>query len=116
MGKLKQTGGLLRRLPSLETIDQMSGRSLILGFICMTFGLLTGSLLAESTAGPQYFLDPKVLLSFVLWLLFVVLVWARRSAGVRGRRAAYYAAAMAVIAVSVWAANAFSSVHKFGAP
>ena len=114
--KHKRMGGFLRRLPSLETMEQMAGHTLMFGFFCMTLGLLTGSLLAESTTGPAYFRDPKVLLSFALWLLFAFLVYVRRSAGVRGRRAAYFAGAMAIVAVSVWAANALSSVHRFGAP
>ena len=48
--------------------------------------------------------------------LFVFLVWIRRTEGVRGRRVAYFAGAMAIVAVSVWAANSLSSVHRFGAP
>jgi ABC-type uncharacterized transport system permease subunit len=89
---------------------------LLIGFPCMTLGLLTGSLLAEASTGPSYFSDPKVILSFAMWLLFVFLLWTRRSAGVRGRRAVYLSCFVFLVALSVWAANSLSRVHRFSLP
>jgi hypothetical protein len=76
-------------LPPLDTLERIAHATLLFGFPCMTLGLLVGSLLAQESVGPAYFFDPKVLLSFGMWILYVALLYIRRSAGLRGRRAAY---------------------------
>jgi ABC-type transport system involved in cytochrome c biogenesis permease subunit len=82
----------------------------------MTAGLLIGSLLAERMVGPSYFVDPKVLLSFAMWIAYVGMIFIRRHSGLRGRRAVYLSSFVFLVVVTVWAANLFSSVHRFGAP
>jgi ABC-type uncharacterized transport system permease subunit len=103
-------------LPPLDTLERIAHATLLFGFPCMTLGLLVGSLLAQESVGPAYFFDPKVLLSFAMWILYVVLLYIRRSAGLRGRRAAYLSSGVFVVMLLVWAANQFSQVHRFPAP
>jgi ABC-type uncharacterized transport system permease subunit len=104
------------RLPPLDTLERIAHSTLLFGFPCMTMGLLIGSLLAQESVGPAYFFDPKVLLSFAMWVLYVVLLYIRRSAGLRGRRAAYLSSGVFAVMLLVWAANQFSQVHRFPAP
>jgi ABC-type uncharacterized transport system permease subunit len=108
-------GGFLDRLPPLDTLERIAHSTLLFGFPCMTLGLLVGSLLAQESVGAAYFFDPKVLLSFAMWMLYVVLLYIRRSAGLRGRRAAYLSSAVFVVMLAVWAANQFSQVHRYPA-
>ena len=103
-------------LPPLETMDQIAHTALVLGFHAMTIGLMAGSLIAQESVGPGYFLDPKVLLSFAMWLLYIVLLFVRRSQGLRGRRGIYLSSLVFLVMISVWAANGFSSVHRFTTP
>jgi ABC-type uncharacterized transport system permease subunit len=114
--KRKQKVVFFPWLPPLETMDQIAHRTLLIGFHAMTIGLLTGSLIAQSMMGPAYFRDPKVLLSFGMWLLFVVLLIIRRSQGLRGRRAVYLSSLVFLVMLSVWAANQVSSFHRFSIP
>lgn len=114
--KAKQIGGVFSHLPPLETIDQISFRMLVIGFPCMTAGLLAGALIAQQTVGAAYFLDPKVLLSVAMWLLYVWMLYVRGHSGLRGRRAAYLTSLVFLAALTVWFANQFSSVHRFAAP
>ena len=109
-------GGFLDRLPPLDTLERIAHSTLLFGFPCMTLGLLVGSLLAQESVGAAYFFDPKVLLSFAMWMLYVVLLHIRRSAGLRGRRAAYLSSAVFIVMLVVWAANQFSQVHRYPAP
>jgi len=104
------------RLPPLDTLERIAHSTLLFGFPCMTLGLLVGSLLAQESVGPAYFVDPKVLLSFAMWVLYVVLLYIRRSAGLRGRRAAFLSSGVFVVMLIVYAANQFSQVHRFAAP
>jgi ABC-type uncharacterized transport system permease subunit len=102
-------------LPPLETLERISHATLEFGFPCMTVGLIIGSVLAQETAlGDAYFRDPKVIASFAMWLVYVLLLLVRRGAGLRGRRAAYVSGAVLVVMMAVWVANLFSRVHRFG--
>lgn len=114
--KQKTTGGIFRHLPPLETIDQIAFKTLVIGFPCMTAGLLVGAVIAQQSVGAGYFIDPKVLLSIGMWLLYVWMLYVRRHSGLRGKRAVYLSSLVFLFALTVWAANLFSSVHRFAAP
>jgi ABC-type uncharacterized transport system permease subunit len=114
--RLKQKSPMLPSLPSLETTDQIALRALLFGLPCMTAGLLIGSLIAQATVGPSYFRDPKILLAFAMWLVYVLMIYIRRNSGLRGRRAVYLSSFVFLVVLAVWAANQFSSVHRFTAP
>jgi ABC-type transport system involved in cytochrome c biogenesis permease subunit len=51
-----------------------------------------------------------------MWALYVLMLHVRRIAGLRGRRAIYLSSVVFLVVLSVWAANTFSSVHRFPAP
>jgi ABC-type uncharacterized transport system permease subunit len=114
--KSKHTTPMAAWLPPLETTDQIALKSLLFGFPCMTAGLLAGSLIAQQAYGPSYFLDPKVLLSFAMWIAYVGMIYIRRHAGLRGRRAIYLSGFVLLVVLAVWSANQFSAVHRFTTP
>jgi ABC-type uncharacterized transport system permease subunit len=114
--RLKQKSPTFPSLPPLETTDQIALKALLFGLPCMTAGLLIGSLIAQATVGPSYFRDPKILLAFAMWLVYVLMIYIRRSSGLRGRRAVYLSTFVFLVVLAVWAANQFSSVHRFAAP
>ncbi len=102
-------------LPPLDTLERIAHATLEFGFPCMTVGLVIGSVLAQETAlGAAYFRDPKVIASFALWAVYVALLFVRRSAGLRGRRAAYLSGVVFLVMLGVLVANVFSRVHGYG--
>ena len=104
-------------LPPLDTLERVAHATLLFGFPCMTVGLVIGSVLAQETVlGAAYFRDPKVIASFVMWAAYVLLLFVRSTAGLRGRRAAYLSGAVFLVMLAVWAANTLSQVHRYGAP
>ena len=103
-------------MPPLDTLERISEAMLEFGFPCMTVGLVIGSVLAQEAFGPSYFQDPKIIAAFISWAIYVLLLLVRRTAGLRGRRAAYLSGAVFVVMMVVWTANLFSHVHGFGAP
>ena len=113
--KAKKPSSLISFLPALEVIDQIGYRSLLLGFPFMTLGLLTGSIVAVTTYGHMDFLDPKILLSVLMWTVYMVMVFTRWNSGWRGRRAAVLATFAFFAAIVAWAANYFSTIHRFAA-
>ncbi len=87
--QLKEKKGhlLFRRLPSLETLDNLNYRVLSWGFALLTFGILTGAVWAEYVWGTFWLWEPRPVLSLVTWVLYALLLHYR-TAGWRGRRAA----------------------------
>jgi ABC-type uncharacterized transport system permease subunit len=111
--KSKRKTQLLTGLPALQTIDDIGYHALLFGFPFMTFGIVTGAVLAIEKFGPMFFYDPKILLSFIMWAVYMLLLYTRASSGWRGRRAAFLATIAFVVAIGAWAANNFSRVHRF---
>jgi ABC-type uncharacterized transport system permease subunit len=104
-------------LPPLDPIDRIAHIMLLFGFPCMTIGLLLGAVLVQETPiGAAYFLDPKVIASFAMWCVYVLLLYLRHRTGLRGRKAAYLSGAVLVATLVVWVANLVSHVRGFGAP
>jgi ABC-type uncharacterized transport system permease subunit len=114
--KSKKTGGLASRLPALEVMDQIGYRSLLFGFPFMTFGLITGSVLAQAEFGSIPFGDAKILLSLLMWIVYLVLIYTRWTAGWRGRRAAFLSTFAFLAAVGAWAANYLHGFSGVAAP
>lgn len=104
--------GFMTWLPPLATMDQITQSTLQIGFICLTLGLFAGSVVAQEQVGIGYFADPKVLLSFVMWGLYVVILFVRRSVGLRGRKAAWVTSTVFVVMLCVFAANLLSGIHN----
>jgi ABC-type uncharacterized transport system permease subunit len=111
--KSKKPTRMISFLPALEVIDQIGYRSLLLGFPFMTLGLLTGSVLAIMVYGRVNFLDPKFSLSILTWAVYMIMIFTRWNSGWRGRRAAFLATFAFVAALAAWAANYFSTIHRF---
>ncbi len=85
--KFKRKGSWFRRLPSLETLDELNYRFVTVGFALFTIGLITGSFLAKEAWGALWSWEPVQVWSLISWLLYAVLLHAR-SVGWRGRKAA----------------------------
>ena len=111
--KLKRPPSKRALLPPLETLDQIAHNALRFGLPCMTAGLLIGSVIALQTIGPAFFADPKVLLSFAMWIAYILMIFIRSHQGLRGRRAVYLSSFVFVVVLAVWAANSLSAVHRF---
>jgi ABC-type uncharacterized transport system permease subunit len=114
--KMKQASSWASRMPALQEIDELGYKALLLGFPFMTIGLLAGSVVAEERFGASFIMDPKVLLSVLMWGIYLTLLYTRWSAGWRGRKAAYLASVGFVVSVFAWGANYLSRLHRFIAP
>jgi ABC-type transport system involved in cytochrome c biogenesis permease subunit len=77
------------RLLSLERLEEMIRRAVTLAFPLLTVGLLIGMAQMIQHAGEvQYWLDPKVLGTAGLWLVFALLLYLHLGAHLRGRNMA----------------------------
>jgi len=86
--KEKRIDAFTRRLPSLETLDELNYRALAWGFPLLTLGIVTGALFAKRTWGQFWSWDEREVFSLITWLVYAGLLEARMVVGWRGRRAA----------------------------
>ena len=78
-----------KRLPSLETLDQLSYRLVAFVFPLWTFSVIAGAIWAESAWGRYWGWDPKETWAFITWVAYAAYLHARVTIGWRGRRAAW---------------------------
>ena len=114
--KRKTIGNFFKRLPSLETLDNINHYSLIYGFPLFTLGMITGAVYAQYALGSYWRWDPMEVWSLIIWVAYAVLLHERLAVGWRGRRAAWMSILCFVILIvlflgsSIW----FNSYHSFG--
>ena len=84
--KKKTPARFFDRLPPLGTLDNLITHSMGLGFVFITLGTIAGSAWAFIESGTRWIGDPKIGLSLITWLFYLVMVFLRASAGWRGRK------------------------------
>ena len=92
LDKVEQTGERpqwAKRLPDLETLDQLSYRLVAFVFPLWTFSVIAGAIWAESAWGRYWGWDPKETWAFITWVAYAAYLHARVTIGWRGRRAAW---------------------------
>jgi len=98
--KAKHLGFFYARLPSLQVLDLMNSRAVAVGWCFLTLGLVVGAVwllqVQPSTVDPRVqamsLLDPKIFIVLLCWVVYSFAVYARRSIGWSGRRAALLSA------------------------
>ncbi len=78
-----------KRLPTLETLDQLSYRLVAFVFPLWTFAIIAGAIWAEAAWGRYWGWDPKETWAFITWILYAAYLHARVTAGWKGRKAAW---------------------------
>ena len=86
--KGKHFGALFSRLPSLDTLDQLTQRLVRAGFLVFSVALVTGALVAKGVWKSAWSWDPQQVSSLLVWLLYGGLVQLRHT-GWHGRRYAW---------------------------
>jgi ABC-type transport system involved in cytochrome c biogenesis permease subunit len=77
------------RLMSLERLDEMNRRAIVLAFPLLTAGILAGALMIlRGGTDLVGWTDPRVLGTAVLWLAFAVVLFLRLAHHLRGRQVA----------------------------
>jgi cytochrome c-type biogenesis protein CcsB len=115
--KQKRFGSFYKRLPSLETLDEIGRYSVICGFPLLTIGIITGSIYAQTAFGIYWRWDSKEVWTLVVWLLYAILLHERLAIGLRGRKAAWLSILaflllmFSFIGVNFW----LSDYHRFEA-
>ncbi len=77
-----------RLLPGKEIVDELTYQGVVIGFIFLTLGIITGSVWAYSAWGSYWSWDPKETWSLITWLIYAAILHSRFVRGWRGKRMA----------------------------
>lgn len=86
--KTKQLGALFQKLPSLDTMDNISYSCLTFGWPLLTVAIISGSIWSEKAMGSYWIWDSKQTWSLIIWFIYAALLHGRITIGWRGKRAA----------------------------
>lgn len=113
--KNKKFGYFFSRFPSLDSLDQLNTHCITVGFVFLTFGIVTGSIWARQAWGTYWQWDPKETWSLITWMVYLVQIHQRFTAGWRGRRAAVMAiVGFASVIFTLWGVNyLLGGVHSY---
>ena len=78
-----------KRLPDLETLDQLAYRLVAFVFPLWTFAVIAGAIWAEHAWGRYWGWDPKETWAFITWVAYAAYLHARVTVGWNGRKAAW---------------------------
>jgi len=80
-----KNAGFVRSLPPLQTMEALLFQMIALGFIILSFSLLTGAIYITDMFAQH--LVHKTVLSLLSWAVFGILLWGRWKFGWRSRKA-----------------------------
>jgi len=87
----KNTSAKKNRLTLLESIDNLSYRTISFGFPLLTIGIIAGAVWANEAWGSYWSWDPKETWALITWLVFASYLHARITKSWQGRKPAIIA-------------------------
>jgi len=104
----------LSRLPDQETVDRLSGRFVVAGFLFWGIMIASGAIWANEAWGRYWGWDPIETWSLVVWIIYAVYLHLRLTLRWRGEKIAWYAIIAMPIAMFCLAGIPFlykASIH-----
>jgi cytochrome c-type biogenesis protein CcsB len=102
-------------LPQPELLENISYRTVIIGFPFLTLTIILGAVWANIAWGRPWGWDPKETASLVTWLIFAAYLHARVIAGWRGTRSALLLViGFLAILFTFFGNYIFSGLHSYG--
>lgn len=87
--KKKKYDNVFFNLPPLDVLEKLNVITLFSGFILLTIGLITGGCLAILVWDYIPIQDPKILLTILLWFIYLVNILARFLFKLKGKSMSY---------------------------
>jgi cytochrome c-type biogenesis protein CcsB len=106
---------LMESFPSLEKIDELSYKAIMVGFPLLAFGTILGAMWANYAWGGYWSWDPKETWALIVWLIYGAYIHARMNRGWEGRRAAWYSIfGFLMVIFCFWGVNfLLSGLHAY---
>jgi cytochrome c-type biogenesis protein CcsB len=110
----KGEGVFLRLIPETDAIEELLHQNVVLGFVLLSLGIMTGSIWAHFAWGSYWSWDPKETWSLVTWIVYALMLHARSVRGWRGRRMAIISLlGFACVIFTYLGVNYLDSLHSY---
>jgi cytochrome c-type biogenesis protein CcsB len=110
----KGSNSFLEFLPKKDILDELSYHSVVIGFIFLTLGIITGSVWAYSAWGSYWSWDPKETWSLITWLIYAAMLHSRFVRGWRGKRMAIMSIiGFASVLFTYFGVNLLPGLHSY---
>ena len=107
---------LLDKFPEPRILDELGYQLIVLGFLFLSIGIITGAVWANSAWGRYWGWDPKETWSLVTWFIYATLLHARMMRGWHGRRIAFLSIiGFAAVLFTYFGVNLLPGLHSYGA-
>jgi ABC-type uncharacterized transport system permease subunit len=111
--KQRKLNAVMSLLPSISRLELAVTRLTFAGWALLTMGLITGALYLHEQRGkytPEG--DSKIIWSGVVWLFYLVVLFAHKQRKLTGRRFALVAiGGFVFVALTFWVTNLLSPIH-----
>jgi cytochrome c-type biogenesis protein CcsB len=85
------TGDKPGLLPSPRVLDNLIYQNVVIGFLLLSAGIITGAIWADQAWGTYWSWDPKETWSLITWFVYAAILHARMVRGWQGKRIAVLA-------------------------
>lgn len=101
--------------PDTPSLDDLTYRMIMLGFLFLTIGIITGAVWANSAWGRYWGWDPKETWSLITWLIYATLLHARLMHGWKGKRIAVLSMiGFGAVIFTYFGVNLLPGLHSYG--
>ena len=111
--KFHRASAIFSVLPSIQRLEKLITRSLMLGLILLTAGLTIGAIFLDLPDGVSFWNDSKVIWSLLVLGFYLTLLIAHIKFDQRGRRYAWMAIIIfGFVIFTFWGTNLLSAIHN----
>ena len=104
----------LRLIPSAAILDDLNYQMIVIGFLMLTLGIITGAVWAHSAWGTYWSWDPKETWSLITWLVYASVIHTRLVRGWKGKKIAILSiAGFACVLFTYFGVNYLAGLHSY---
>ena len=103
------------RIPDLRSLDDLTHKMVMLGFLFLTIGIITGAVWANSAWGRYWGWDPKETWSLITWFIYATFLHARLMRGWQGKKMAVLSiVGFGAVLFTYLGVNLLPGLHSYG--
>jgi cytochrome c-type biogenesis protein CcsB len=104
----------LKLIPYEGILDDLNYQMIVIGFLMLTLGIITGSVWAHSAWGSYWSWDPKETWSLITWLIYAAVIHSRMVRGWKGKKIAVLSmVGFACVLFTYFGVNYLAGLHSY---
>jgi cytochrome c-type biogenesis protein CcsB len=113
--KQEDKSSIFSKIPNLHLLDDLTHKMVMLGFLFLTLGIITGAVWANSAWGRYWGWDPKETWSLITWFIYATFLHARLMRGWQGKKTAVLSiVGFGAVLFTYFGVNLLPGLHSYG--